>query len=452
MLAVALVAAIVYFSLNAGGDSQTSAVETGPEELQFLQLQSDAFAKITQGDFENAKSDLEKAMELVQSHESLTQYKSSTQKNLAMINDRLSGAGVKEAPISNSNVTEISDGDLRKYYPIGKTIQSSAILDIQGKGRSEFFCFQGEGNFAYEYQLDIESKVLGNDGSQMQVELFFKNASEIMVDSQQEFSWRDLDAPILEAVWGGAEMLAKKYYPPYGKIKIAVKLLDNLLGIQDKLFAQFPKLLQMVGEEAMSQELPLDLSSEIKELTGCKLVIDYHRERGVLKVKATDGAPQKVELLEQLGRSYSPVSDYVIGKSTTTKIGENIDFNSYDIARMVVVDYDLDSDGTITVQRKKDADNQVQLAVVGGEVQISMRDNESVKTGTVRPTSGTIQFDPESLMVSKARIRWNATLDWVKSSHPLFGIKQTRDVRVTSLYEAREVKSVEKAESADNKK
>jgi hypothetical protein len=328
------------------------------------------------------------------------------------------------------------------YYPVGKTVRSTAFLHIDGEGENKFWVLAGRAYFLYQYHVNAEKTVQKNDGDQAVFEITFHEVNQLRAVSREELAlrgWEDA-SPLLRLVWRQLDEEVLSHSPHY----LVVKKLGQLANVVDP---RLQRSLTALHEFARFAGFPLvdrsdvEIAGQIERFTGARLEVTFVREFGVTNIRVLEGEKISRDELAELAYNSSLLMDYFIFPQAQTKQpGAQWEVNARDIAGVVNLNFDVSVDGGLLLQLGEDriveGKNVAELSVIGGEVEASVETPEGPKSTTITPKTGVVLYSRDDLMIHSAELQWNMTELQMSRDHLLFGTENIINLRIQSRYAA----------------
>ena len=111
-----------------------------------------------------------------------------------------------------------------QYYPVGKQVRSLSLLNISGSGVNKGWGLEGEVYFTCQHRVALDLKVLQNNGSRLEVELYFAEVSQVGSISGEQLQLQLPEGPLLPLLapfWDHADKLIVRRYPKFIVVKWA---------------------------------------------------------------------------------------------------------------------------------------------------------------------------------------------------------------------------------------
>ena len=324
-------------------------------------------------------------------------------------------------------------------YPVGRTIDSFAILDVSGSGTNKQWGLKGHVSFVYVYQVVLETRVVENRGTAVVFEQYFKDVVQLRADSDLLELQLDLpESPILTVLMEAADE-SLHGVPLY----ILVKKLAAIVNVVDprgkRTLTTFGKWLKTHGKD-LSPDDVVEMVAQFDKLSGFKVQYEYVSGLGVVKVEPKNDAPINQAELVELAQSTSLLMDYFVARAAEAEPGETHALRTQDIGGMLNLGRRARLSGQIDVRRSdQEADQHVGTAiinVIGGEIDVSSQLNGVKHSAKLTPTSGHIRYSPKDQLVEHAEIAWDGRLDFLSQDHLLFGTERATDVKIRTIYDA----------------
>ncbi len=417
----------------------------GPEPNDRSQIEKVILAAYdlqVDGKLSGAKEQWDKALEMIdaQGHpDYLADLRDRAERNLEQIGEMQrenskTTVSIEDHPDPPEKVPEAT---LEEYYPVGRKIRSVATVLITGTGTNERWFWKQEASFLYQYRVAVETEVVGNDGTELE---FVQNFVEVVQERavcDKSVRLRSL-SPIAEQVFRVFEEAVLYRFPIY----VHAKRLGEIAGIVDpgaeRILTRLAEMLEAAG--LASDEF--ELAAQVEKLHGTRLRLKYWSGLGVTNIKVEkgpEGAFNQTDL-ERIAYGSSLLMDYFVFPGAKRKVGETWEVDARDVGSLFNL-YDVTVDGTVALRRAENEtldDRPVAvLEILGGELAAEGEMEGGMRSATLRPKQGTVDFSTEGLFVERAQVTWHASDEWFSKRHLLFGTTRTRDMEMRTVYQAR---------------
>jgi hypothetical protein len=342
-------------------------------------------------------------------------------------------------PPREQRPAEVAEKDLVAFYPVGRTIQSIALLNASGTGTNRQWIFQGASYFAYQYRVALETEVIENRGTAVVFRQHFNDVVQLRATSKATLELDLPETPILDLVW---EPLILKPIPNYRGVK---KLAEIILIADPRLkrtLTFFQKQLKRAGVSLDDSE-EVEMVALLERVAGKRLEVEYISGLGVTYIKVLDGEQMDPNDLERLAYNSGLLMDYFLSKSDGAAPGETFEVRAQDVGGMLSIGYDVKVDGELEFKKLPDAgpNGEAVVEVAGGEVVVDASVDGIDRTGHLKPISGFARYSSEERVVREGRMAWQADTNWITTDHLLFGTEKIRNLKLESYYEASQVKT-----------
>jgi hypothetical protein len=328
--------------------------------------------------------------------------------------------------------SKVPEDQLLAAYPVGRKVHSIGIANITGQGQNTAWLLRGTKNFAYQYRVVVETKVMENNGSRLGCEIQFKDVHQIRAVSTRTLTLIAPASPLLKLIWDQIDSELRAL-PPYLVVRKVHDLLDP----------ELEKLLTLVANTFFPPEKDDEIVALFDQFSGLRVQAEYISGLGITKLEVLDGKKFARDDLENLAYSLSLMMDYFVGTVADAKVGEEKTLRVEDLVGMLVTGYDVSPRGTIGFAKVKEGQSkgrdEVELEIRGGEILVQGKVGGRNQTGSLRPMSGQIQYLPAQHLVSRATVNWEAAMDWVPESNLLFGTTGFLNLKMFTYYEAERV-------------
>lgn len=330
--------------------------------------------------------------------------------------------------------------DVTRFYAVGKTVRSVILVNITGIGDNTAWTFKRNAHFAYQYRLEVETKVVENRGTAVRFEQFIPVASQLRAESHQEIELHLPDSPILnDIIWPPIDALLRQW-PKYVYVRRGVEIINVVDPRLKRTLTSFNNQLKYLGIRITpDDDIPITVRPE--QFAGMRFEIEYVSGLGVTQIKVLDGKKLDPDTLTQLAHRGSLFMDYYVAEGNRKPIGESFDISAGDVSGLWGWLLDVKTSGKLTLRKKSEADRDGEavsiLEVVGGEVNLEGTEDGIHRSGHIRPKpGGFVRYSEPKLLVRLAKMSWQADAQWFSTDHLLFGTEGMRDVKMETYYEA----------------
>lgn len=332
-----------------------------------------------------------------------------------------------------------SVGDFIKFYPVGRKIRSLAFFDTTGSGTNNLWILQGRAFFAYRHQVIVESEVVSNNDSRLEVEVSFPMVNQLSAVSKRELELIQPESPILQLVLSQADTFGQQF-PQY---LVARRIAEIANTVDPGLKRTLTKLLEISGSP-LGKNDDVELITRVERLAGHKFKVDYVRDLGIMNIELLEGDPLPLGDFEHLAYNSSLLMDYYLFPSRGKKVDEEWEVDASEVSGMMGLYIDASVSGTLNLAKIADAASEsadvVEMRITGGEVHIeSARNGRRAITKMTPGKDCSIQYSQEKLFVKSARGSWQTSSIEVSDNHLLSGTENIRDLKISSYYEAERV-------------
>jgi hypothetical protein len=330
------------------------------------------------------------------------------------------------------------EDQVAEFYKVGRTVRSLSLWNITGKGTNVRWALKKSRNFAYQYKVVVETKVVENTGGHVIFEQRFAEVAQLLAHSNEKIELSLPDSPILTQVWKAIEDNVLDMYPQYRVVKRLKEIIDPDL---EHTLTFFNDQLKRFGVELDDHD-EVEYIARIDELAGLRLRITYVPGLGVNFIEVLDGKQFDPDGLDRIAYNSSLFMDYFVSKAAGAAVGSDQELRSEDVGGMVAMPYDVQMSGVIKVRRREDeprhGESMQVLDIVGGTLAVTGKDDGIEHEGDLKPVArtGTVYYAPKKLLVREARATWEANTSWVSTDHLLFKTQGVQNVKMQTYYEA----------------
>lgn len=334
---------------------------------------------------------------------------------------------------------KVPEDEIARFYNVGKTVRSVAYLMVTGKGTNQNWILKGTANFAYQYRIIVETKVVENRGATVVFEQHYQDVSQLRAESKKELELSPPSSPILALVWDEIERNLLITIPPYLLIKRATELVEISDPRLKKTLTRFYKTLKHQGGPLVPDGgEDMALVEKISDLTGQRVRIEYQSGLGVTEIKVLDGKTLPPDDLERLAYGSSLLMDYFLGESATHAKSGPFTVSMADLGGLFGL-FNYKTSGELEFKKSATGDRNGEqvdiLEVVGGAVAVDDANANRMNRITPRP-GGFVHYSEHKRLVRQAQIAWHADAHWFTQDSLLFGTENLRDATMETYYEA----------------
>lgn len=347
-----------------------------------------------------------------------------------------------EPPAADRKPAKPSESDVLKFYSPGRKVRSVAWFNVTGTGSNSKWLVRSNANFLYQYRIALETTVKQNDGATVVFEQEFAAVDEVMAISDQKFELQFPQSPVLDVLWSEIDRQLR-LVPIYRVIKLVAKSYNTLDPNAERLLTRLGRFVP--GIEKAHQ---IELAERVKDLTGHKLEITYIAGLGVSFVKTLtpEDAALDPDTLNQIARGSSLFADYYISQVDSAEEGEIVPVRAEDVGALFSIGDQFSASGQIELKKVGPPGGAAEahlLKVAGGSLEIEASDDGVTRRATLTPKAGAVDYAPAERLVRRAMLEWHTDTLWATRDHLLFGTTSTRNLDITSYYEAELVSHVE---------
>jgi len=336
---------------------------------------------------------------------------------------------------------EIGKERILSYYRIGRTIRSGGEFLIQGRGTSSDWVFKKDAYFVVIVLGAVETKVLKNDGHEIQFQVAFKEVSRNLMASDASLELTEPDSPLLVVFWRPFEEVVLNGIPAYRVLKKVAEWANVADPRLRRTLTWLQKRLHRNGVE-LSPNDTIQTMSGIERLSGMRVELTYVDGLGVRTVKVLDGIKLPEEDLETLRSSSGPLLDYFIFPGAQKRVGDSWKVRPQDVANLIRLSYRYDVTGELTLERGKDEPGEpggrAILNVVAGDVSCIGRGEDAEERVDMAVEPGSfVRYSLKQLLATEAKTRFRLKSHYHSLDHFLFRASDVRDVKIEAHYHAR---------------
>lgn len=326
---------------------------------------------------------------------------------------------------------------LKKYYPPGRTVRSTAELVIRGQGSNKDWGLKGVRHFVAIDMAVAETKVLSkddDDGHRVSFEVAFKDVSHNLFHSDETLELDPPDSPFLETFWPPLEREVLDYVPVYRVLKTNAELVNLVDPRLKRTLTALNKRLKRLGVPLNTVD-DVQYISLIERLAGMRVELEYVDGVGVVSIKVLDGPKLPPEDLEALAECSGPMLDYFIFPGAVKKPGDPPwDVRAQDVASLVRLSYRYTVSGKIELERDKDEKGLAVLKVRGGEITALGRGSDADEHYELAVNSGFVKYSIPDLLATEGKLQLRFKQRIASRDHLLFDMENLRDVEVEAHY------------------
>lgn len=342
-----------------------------------------------------------------------------------------------DPPAEDQRPQKASEAEVLKFYAPGRKVRSVALFSITGTGSNTAWMIRSNANFLYQYRVAVETTVKQNDGATVTFEQHFTAVDEMRAVSDQQFELRFPESPLIDLMWDQLEKQVLNDVPIYRVFKLFAKGYNTLDPNGQRALTRLSRFVP--GVEKFNQ---LELAERVNELAGHKLEITYVSGLGVSFVKVLEPADAKLDpdTLTHLARGSSLFADYYISRADEAAEGEIVPVRAEDVGAIFSIGDQFNVSGEIELKKVASGGASPaasQLEVVGGSLEVEAPDGGATRRATLAPKRGTVEYAAAERLVRRAKLEWHTDTLWATRDHLLFGTTSTRNLDITSYYEAK---------------
>ncbi|MBI2823145.1 MAG: hypothetical protein HYX69_00475 [Planctomycetia bacterium] len=435
IIAVVSFAAIAWWISGRGGSE-----DNGPTPEQVKKLSEEAYQLQSSKDWRSARDKLDELITLVDGHRRYDDVASEARRNRDLVQQQCQLDPVKgsvDVPSTDGDRPgKVPEDELIAAYPVGRTVESSAILTAEGSGTNKEWIFKGYVNFVYQYWTVVETRVVENRGTAVVFEQYFKQIRQVRADRVGQIELHMPESPFLELIVGEADEELRGI-PRYALVRRLAQIANTF---DPRLRKTLTTVSQWLGADQWPDE-DFEIVAQIEKLQGLKVRLEYVTGLGVVKAEPSNDVPiSRADLLE-LAKNAALLADYFVSKATEVKPGETYTVRAEDIGGILNLGHQPRLSGQFDLRRReRDTDQSPDITtmdVVGGAVDVATEVYGVRRSATIKRKAGRIRYSTADRMVQHAEMEWEAQSAYLSTNHLLFGTERVKNLTMKSLYEAR---------------
>ncbi|MEQ8209823.1 MAG: hypothetical protein RH917_08315 [Lacipirellulaceae bacterium] len=449
-----LFAAILWAAFSGGGEKQEVDRPELPDlspaaaerRAQAIELQSD-------GQWCEARDQWRKFRESIEVDSSF--WLPEIDANLKICQQRCEPGDVEMAKVGETIAVEptaepisTEPDDLLKYYPADKQVRAIGFMAITGTGsNADWGVLRSSSHFAHESQAVLVQRVLENDGDFVHFELQLPILSQKLLVSDQSLH---LELPTGELLDEFYVLLDKRLArtiqwgiaPKYMAIRKTAEIFNQLDPQAESTLSWLAKRLRAAGVE-LDRDRDMQLVEKIETLAGHTFELIYHRELGMKSITTTAGDALPLQELTNFARRSGVLADFIFSEVLDKEVGETFTVDVEHLSSLLGVGYDVEARGELQMKRTEDQGDLAVMSVIGGEVILEGTVEGTQRKGVLRPKSGEVEYDRQSLFIKSAFVDWHAEVNFVSEDHLLFKATGVKNLDAKSYYRGKLVSDEE---------
>lgn len=337
---------------------------------------------------------------------------------------------------------KISESQLIRRYPVGKSWAASKVLRVRGVSKNKEWGFEGEQHVVYTNRYRSTVEVLDNELGELKLRVFVADMSQQRIVTENKLRVADFGkaSPILAIAVSKAGMVISS--SPY------VGYVSPVLVLWGKIDPQYEKTLTQLLEwsgvdpSQLSPNTQLRIVEDPEPLAGCTFEVVWTNGLGITLCRQIDGPVNvKLDEVRRWALGADPLFDLYIMDTLNRQIGDRWEVDGQAAVNVLSAQGGRDSKGKVMLKYLRDTEFDQRacrhLAIQGGSLGFTLdRDSQSTDA-SASEIQGQILYDKDAYLVLEANGTCDLHVKAESKNHLLFKAEWQRDTDVDFRYEAK---------------